>query len=88
MTSDDEDAPTACDAVVQSEPAPTAEPAPPDTPWLLRHKVELPDPHPGLRPPSRCRGPVRADGSSPDGAARPRRLRHDGPARLLLPSPA
>ena len=84
MTSDDEDAPTAYDAVVQSHPARAVEPASPDTPWLLRHKVELPDPIEGYVRRPDVEAPVRADRPPSDGAARPRGLRQDGPARLLL----
>ena len=44
MTRDDEHARTGHGAEVRRDRAQTQEPAAPDAPWLLRHKVELPDP--------------------------------------------
>ena len=44
MTTDDEHARTGQEAEAPSERARAAEPAPSDAPWLLRHRVELPDP--------------------------------------------
>ena len=44
MTGDGEHARTGREAEVGSDRAQTPEPALPDTPWLLRHRVELPDP--------------------------------------------
>lgn len=44
MTSDDEDAGGARQEDARSEAARTAELPPPEAPWLLRHKVEMPSP--------------------------------------------
>ena len=43
MLSEHESGQPAHEEEVRSDPAGAAEPAPPEAPWLLRHKVELPD---------------------------------------------
>ena len=44
MTGDDEDGRAAHEEEVRCDPAQTAEPAPPNAFWLLRHKADIPDP--------------------------------------------
>ena len=44
MTGDDKGAPTAHENDARRDAAPNAEPAREGVPWLLRHKVEMPDP--------------------------------------------
>ena len=44
MTGNGDDRPTACEEDVRPDPEGTLQPAPEEVPWLLRHKVGLPDP--------------------------------------------
>ena len=87
MTSDDAHARTEHEADAGSDRARAAEPAQPDGLWLLRHKVELPDPIKGYvrRPEVEGRCGLTDCRLT---AARAGRLRQDGPARPLLPGAA